>query len=236
MTGVVMAGRTGAAFAAQLGTMQVNEEIDALKTLGISPMDFLVLPRMLALVLMMPLLTVYTNVIGVVGGAIVANTQLGVSFVTYFEWATRYTKNKGLYIGLFKSVLFAVIIATVACHQGFSVSEGAVGVGHATRRTVIVSFLSILIPGELFAPAYRRHGLAAKNLSRTTEDSGTVVVPLIPWSIAGVFMAGTLGVDTLAYAGWAIMCYLGFVFALCYGFTGFAIAPRIHDDETVPGS
>lgn len=98
------------------------------------------------------------------------------------------------------------------------------------------SFLSILIPGELFAPAYRKFNLAAKNLSRTTEDSGTVIVPLVPWSIAGVFMAGTLGVDTLAYAPWAIMCYTGFIFALLYGFTGFAIAPRINEDETTPGS
>jgi NhaC family Na+:H+ antiporter len=98
------------------------------------------------------------------------------------------------------------------------------------------SFLSILIPGELFAPAYRKFNLAAKNLSRTTEDSGTVIVPLAPWSIAGVFMAGTLGVDTLAYAPWAIMCYVGFMFALFYGFTGIAIAPRINEDETTPGS
>ncbi|UCH62748.1 MAG: Na+/H+ antiporter NhaC [Fidelibacterota bacterium] len=98
------------------------------------------------------------------------------------------------------------------------------------------SFLSILIPGELFAPAFRKYGLAAKNLSRTTEDSGTVVVPLVPWSIAGVFMSGTLGVDTVVYAKWAIMCYTGFIFALIYGFTGFAIAPRIREDETVPGS
>lgn len=98
------------------------------------------------------------------------------------------------------------------------------------------SFLSILIPGELFAPAFRKYGLAAKNLSRTTEDSGTVVVPLVPWSIAGVFMSGTLGVDTVVYAKWAIMCYTGFIFALIYGFTGFTIAPRIRDDETIPGS
>jgi NhaC family Na+:H+ antiporter len=98
------------------------------------------------------------------------------------------------------------------------------------------SFLSILIPGELFAPAYRKFNIAAKNLSRTTEDSGTVIVPLVPWSIAGVFMAGTLGVDTLAYAPWAIMCYTGFIFALIYGFTGFAIAPRVNEDETIPGS
>jgi NhaC family Na+:H+ antiporter len=99
------------------------------------------------------------------------------------------------------------------------------------------SFLSILIPGELFAPIYKRNKLAAKNLSRTTEDSGTVVVPLIPWSIAGVFMSGTLGVEnSLVYAPWAIMCYTGFIFALIYGFTGFAIAPKINEDETVPGS
>ena len=98
------------------------------------------------------------------------------------------------------------------------------------------SFLSILIPGELFRPAYRRMNLAAKNLSRTTEDSGTVVVPLIPWSMAGVFMAGTLGVPTLHYVPWAFMNYLGMVFAILYGYTGFAIAPRIRDDETVPGS
>jgi NhaC family Na+:H+ antiporter len=105
-----------------------------------------------------------------------------------------------------------------------------------TAATTGSSFLTILIPGELFAPAFRRLGLAAKNLSRTTEDSGTVVMPLIPWSIAGVYMAGTLGVPTLAYAPWAVMCYTGFGFALAYGFTGRAIAPRVRDDETVPGS
>jgi len=98
------------------------------------------------------------------------------------------------------------------------------------------SFLTILIPGELFAPAYKTRGLAAKNLSRTTEDSGTVVVPLVPWSMAGVFMAGTLGVPTLTYLPWAVMCYLGMVFALIYGFTGFAIAPKIREDETIVGS
>lgn len=98
------------------------------------------------------------------------------------------------------------------------------------------SYLSILIPGELFAPAFKKRNLAAKNLSRTTEDSGTVVMPLIPWSIASVFMAGTLGVPTIEYAPWAVMCYTGILFALLYAFTGFAIAPKIRDDETVPGS
>ncbi|MBN1154640.1 Na+/H+ antiporter NhaC [candidate division KSB1 bacterium] len=97
------------------------------------------------------------------------------------------------------------------------------------------SFLSILIPGELFAPAFRQRNLAAKNLSRTTEDSGTVVVPLIPWSMAGVYMAGTLGVPTIVYAPWSFMCYLGIIFALFYGFTGFTLAPRKLEDETMQG-
>jgi len=98
------------------------------------------------------------------------------------------------------------------------------------------SYLTILMPGELFAPAYRARQLAAKNLSRTLEDSGTVVVPLIPWSAAGVFMAATLDVPTLSYLPWAVMNYTGFLFAILYGFSGFAIAPRVREDETLPGS
>jgi NhaC family Na+:H+ antiporter len=98
------------------------------------------------------------------------------------------------------------------------------------------SYLTILLPGELFAPAYRKRELAAKNLSRTLEDSGTVVVPLIPWSAAGVFMAATLDVPTLSYLPWAVMNYTGFLFAIGYGFTGISIAPRVREDETLPGS
>ena len=98
------------------------------------------------------------------------------------------------------------------------------------------SFLAIIIPGELFGPAFRDKRLAAKNLSRTTEDSGTVIVPLVPWSMAGIFMAGTLEVPVLEYVPWCFMCYIGIVFAWIYGFTGFAIAPKIREDETTAGS
>lgn len=98
------------------------------------------------------------------------------------------------------------------------------------------SYLAILVPGELFRDAFRRRGLAAKNLSRTTEDSGTVIVPLIPWSISAVFITETLGVAPTSYAPYAFMCYLGFAVAIFYGFTGLRIAPRVNEDETQPGS
>ena len=114
----------------------------------------------------------------------------------------------------------------------------AATVGSTVFTAIITgsSYLTILLPGELFAPAYRQRELAAKNLSRTLEDSGTVVVPLIPWSAAGVFMAATLGVATLSYLPWAVFNYTGLLFAIAYGFTGVGIAPRVREDETLPGS
>ncbi len=124
-----------------------------------------------------------------------------------------------------------------------SVVKGLFGLVASTVATGIVtavvtgsSYLSIIVPGELFKDAFKDRGLAAKNLSRTTEDSGTVVVPLVPWSAAGVFMASTLGVETLSYLPWAVMNYTGFLFALLYGATGWGIAERVRDDETIPGS
>lgn len=147
MTALIIAASVGSAIAAQLGTMTVSEEIAALEIMSIDPVRFLVMPRLLALAVMLPVLTIYTNILGVVGGAIVGYTQLGVSFAAYFDNATRYADNKDLYVGLFKAVLFGIIITTVACHQGFSTTEGAVGVGRSTRRTVIISFLTILVVG-----------------------------------------------------------------------------------------
>lgn len=149
MTGLIIAASVGSAIAAQLGTMVVAEEIAALEVMSINPVRFLVMPRLVALAVMMPILTIYTNVLGVVGGALVGNTQLGVSFAAYFDNAQRYAENKDLYVGLFKAFLFGIIITTVACHQGFSATEGAVGVGRATRRTVIISFLTILVVGYM---------------------------------------------------------------------------------------
>jgi phospholipid/cholesterol/gamma-HCH transport system permease protein len=149
MTGLIIAASVGSAIAAQLGTMTVSEEVSALEVMSINPARFLVMPRLAALLVMMPILTVYMNIIGVVGGAIVGKTQLGVSFSAYFDNALLYATNKDLYVGLFKAVLFGAIIATVACHQGFSARDGALGVGRVTRRTVIISFLLILMLGYM---------------------------------------------------------------------------------------
>jgi phospholipid/cholesterol/gamma-HCH transport system permease protein len=149
MTALIIAASVGSAIAAQLGTMVVSDEIAALEVMSINPVRMLVMPRLVALAIMMPILTVYTNVIGVVGGALVGWTQLGVSMRAYFDNAIQYVENKDLYVGLFKSFIFGIAINTVACHQGFSATEGAVGVGQATRRTVIISFLTILVFGYI---------------------------------------------------------------------------------------
>ncbi len=149
MTGLIIAASVGSAIAAQIGTMTVSEEIAALEVMSIPPVRYLVTPRLVALMTMMPLVTVYTNIIGIVGGAIVGQTQLGVSMTAYMDNATQFAENKDLYVGLFKSFLFGIIIATVACHQGFSTTQGAVGVGISTRRTVVISFLVILTVGYM---------------------------------------------------------------------------------------
>ena len=149
MTGLIIAASVGSAIAAQLGTMAVSEEIAALEVMSINPNRFLVMPRLVALAIMLPVLTVYTNILGILGGGIVGATQLGVSFQAYLDNATRFAENKDLFVGLFKAFVFGIIIATVACYQGLSATEGAVGVGRATRQTVITSFLMILIVGYM---------------------------------------------------------------------------------------
>ncbi len=149
MTALILSASVGSAMAAELGTMTVSEEIAALEVMSISPVRFLVMPRLVAMMLMTPLLTFYACMLGAVGGAIVGYTQLGVAIPAYIDNATRWAENKDLYTGLFKAFVFGIMITTIACHQGFSTTEGAVGVGRATRRSVIISYLSILIVGYI---------------------------------------------------------------------------------------
>jgi len=145
MTGIIMAGRTGAAFAAQIGTMEVNEEIDALKTLGISPMEYLVLPRMLALVLMMPLLCLYADLMGILGGSIVAVGMLNINMFQYYIQTKGAVGLNDLWIGLFHSVVFGVLVALSGCLRGMQCGRSASDVGNATTSAVVTSIVSIIV-------------------------------------------------------------------------------------------
>jgi phospholipid/cholesterol/gamma-HCH transport system permease protein len=147
MTALILAASVGSAMAAELGTMSVSEEVSALQVMSINPVRFLVTPRLAALLFMCPVLTVYTNVVGILGGMLVARTQLQVDSEAYYRAALDLLHNKEVYVGLLKSVVFAVILCTVACYQGLSARNGALGVGRATRKTVVHSFLLILVVG-----------------------------------------------------------------------------------------
>ena len=145
MTGIVMAGRTGGAFAAQLGTMQVNQEIDALKTLGISPMEFLVLPRMLALALMMPLLCLYANVMGILGGMVVGVGMLDIGLVQYYNQTVNGINLWNLGIGFFSGAVFGVIVALSGCMRGMQCGRSASAVGDAATSAVVTAIVGIIV-------------------------------------------------------------------------------------------
>ena len=147
MSGTVLAASVGAAIAAQMGTMVVSEEVAALEVMSISPVRFLVMPRLVAMAIMTPLLSFYGCLMGVLGGGIVGRAQLGVAWAAYIENAMTFVGPKDLYVGVLKAMLFGVIIVIVACYQGFATTNGAVGVGQSTRRAVVISFLTILITG-----------------------------------------------------------------------------------------
>jgi phospholipid/cholesterol/gamma-HCH transport system permease protein len=145
MTGVIMAGRTGASFAAQLGTMQVNEEIDALRTSGISPMEFLVLPRMLALTLMMPLLCLYSDFMGILGGLFVGVTMLDLNPMEYYYQTKSAVTLTHFWVGLFHSAVFGVLVALSGCLRGMQCGRSASAVGYATTSAVVTGIVSIII-------------------------------------------------------------------------------------------
>ncbi|HTP66684.1 MAG TPA: ABC transporter permease [Geobacteraceae bacterium] len=145
MTGIIMSGRTGAAFAAQLGTMQVNEEIDALETLGFSPVEFLVLPRMLALMLMMPLLCVYADLMGVLGGMIVGVGMLDLGVMEYVHESKAALSVTHFMIGLFHCFVFGVLVAISGCLRGIQCERSASAVGYAATSAVVTGIVSIVV-------------------------------------------------------------------------------------------
>ena len=147
MTALILAASVGSGMAAEIGTMKVSEEIDALDVMGIEPARFLVLPRVVAMAIMTPVLTVYTNLVGVLGGAVTSYAQYSVTFRRFLTDASIYLTAKDIYTGLLKAFIFGLVISIVGCSQGLQARGGAIGVGEATRRAVVVSYLLIIVLG-----------------------------------------------------------------------------------------
>jgi phospholipid/cholesterol/gamma-HCH transport system permease protein len=154
MTGIVLAGRTGAAFAAHLGNMKANEEIDALETLGISPVDFLVAPRLLALGVMMPLLSLYANCLGIAGGMTVASMVLEISPTAYWVEMLTIVDLSDVVSGLIKAVTFGAIVGLAGCLRGLQAERSAAGVGRAATSAVVTAILFIIVADAVYAVAF----------------------------------------------------------------------------------
>ena len=150
LTALVVAGRVGASIAAELGSMKVTEQLDALETLATQPVKYLVAPRFLALFTMLPLLTVYADAIGIFGGYVVSVYKLGLSHALYIRMTFEPLVLKDIFTGLFKTLIFASIISIVSCYEGMRVEGGAEGVGAATTRAVVLSFILIIISDAFF--------------------------------------------------------------------------------------
>jgi len=159
MTGIIMAGRTGAAFAAQLGTMKVNEETDALRTLGLNPIDFLVLPRAIALIIMMPLLTLYASLLAIAGGMLAALAMLDISIVQYLEQTRSAVRLNDLFGGLFKSLVYGIMVTIAGCQQGMACGNSAQAVGQATTGAVVMGILLIVISASVLTVIYTVLGI-----------------------------------------------------------------------------
>lgn len=159
MTAIIMAGRTGAAYAAQLGTMKVNEEIDALKTLGMQPIDFLVTPRVIALVLMMPLLTMYASLMGILGGMGVGVMMLDISLVQYVAQTMGAVGLNSLFGGLFKSIVYGSLVALAGCQQGMACGNSALAVGQSTTKAVVMGIVLIVVSASILTIIYINIGI-----------------------------------------------------------------------------
>ncbi|MBM3858994.1 MAG: ABC transporter permease [Verrucomicrobia bacterium] len=154
LTGLMVAGRVGAAIAAELGTMKVTEQLDALRSMGTSPTDYLAAPRFWALVVGLPMLTAEAMACGIFAGYLVAASMLNIDGAYYWHNMLKFTAAKDVLAGLIKSVFFAAFIAMIACHKGFHADEGAEGVGRATTEAVVVSSLTILIANFFIAVVF----------------------------------------------------------------------------------
>jgi phospholipid/cholesterol/gamma-HCH transport system permease protein len=155
MTAIIVCGRSGAAFAAEIGSMKVNEEVDALRTLGLTPFGWLVVPRVVALMLVVPILTLLADFIGISGGLVVGITDLDLSVTGYYIETVKAVHAWDLVSGLIKSVVFSLAIGLIACQQGFAASGGAEGVGKRTTSTVVTSLFSLVMIDAVFTVVFR---------------------------------------------------------------------------------
>ena len=153
-TALVVAGRVGASNTAELGSMQVTEQIDALETLASNPIKYLVVPRFVALSIMVPILTLYANIIGILGGYIICVLKLGITGSMYMNITFDALAHKDLFTGLFKAWIFGMLIALISCHEGFNVAGGAEGVGKATTRSVVFTFIMIIAADCFFTAMF----------------------------------------------------------------------------------
>jgi phospholipid/cholesterol/gamma-HCH transport system permease protein len=151
---IIIAGRSGSAYAAQIGTMSVAEEIDAMRVLGIAPMEMLVLPKLIGMLISLPLLTVWADLLGVLGGMITAKTQLDVSFVDFFNRLIKAIVMTTYTVGLGKAFVFAIIITMIGCYQGFRTHGGADSVGRQTTRSVVQSVFLVIVADALFSVCF----------------------------------------------------------------------------------
>lgn len=154
VTAVIVIGRSGSSVTAELGTMKVSEEIEALEVMAIPPMSYLIVPRFLAMVIMMPLLAVFSIYVGLAGGWLISHFSLHMSTAFYVNHALQYVELRDVGIGLLKSGVFGVLIITIACSIGLNVSGGAEGVGLATTRSVVVSLLSVFIANAVLTAVF----------------------------------------------------------------------------------
>jgi phospholipid/cholesterol/gamma-HCH transport system permease protein len=154
LTAIIIAGRSGSAYTAQIGTMKVTEEIDALRTIGVAPQELLVLPKVLALVVVLPLLTVYTDVTGVLGGMIMARSKLDVSFGAFLDRLNEAISLSSYVTGISKAPVFAMIIALVGCYRGFQVTGSAESVGEQTTMSVVQSIFLVIVTDALFSVVF----------------------------------------------------------------------------------
>ncbi|MCZ8156979.1 MAG: ABC transporter permease [Leptospira sp.] len=158
MTSLILAASVGSAMAAEIGTMKVSEEIDALEVMSIDPVRYLVMPRIFGFSVMVPVLCIYSSTLGILGGAVIGHFQLGIDMISYFQDVFYRISSipglKDLYVGILKGYVFGLIISTVSCSQGLRTSGGAIGVGQTTRKAVVTSFLMVIFSGYVITAVF----------------------------------------------------------------------------------